>query len=441
MFSNLSRKLLSIFGSIRNRGILTKEVLDSTLEEVRVSLIEADVSLSVVKTFIANLRGRLEGQNVETSVAPDQVVIKAVYDEIVSLLGGGQGAYNPSGKRAILMSGLQGVGKTTTSAKLAYLLKTKFKKDVLLVSLDTYRPAAVEQLRKLAHQNGIHFFEDVDESTDDPISIARRTVQIRERYDSIIYDTAGRTQIDERMMKELSSIKSIVQPDEIFMVLDSMAGQDSVNVARSFNEAIGISGLILTRVDGDSRGGSALSAKFVTNCQIKYVCTGEKINDISEFHPDRIASRILDKGDMLSLAEKALDGDSISDDKISQKFDLESMATYLKQLEKIGGLGGILKFIPGMGKVRELMTNVNQSERVIAKQRAIIQSMTMKERREPNVLNASRRRRIAAGCGLSVTDVNVLIKQFDQMKTMMKRMNKKEPPRESLNNMPRRGKN
>jgi signal recognition particle subunit SRP54 len=429
MFSGLSQKLLSIFDSIRKRGILTEEVLDKTLQEVKVALIEADVSLIVVKEFIANLKEKLNGQKVTTKLQPDQLIVKAVYDEIVLLLGGEQPDCDLNRKKSILMSGLQGSGKTTTAAKLAYLLKTKFKRGILLVSLDTYRPAAIEQLQKLATQNGISFFDDIDVSVDTPVSIARKASQLCHSYDSIIYDTAGRTQIDKEMMHELSEVKKVVNTDETLLVIDSMLGQDSVNVARAFNEEIGVDGLVLTRVDGDSRGGSALSAKFVTNCQIKYMCTGETINDISVFYPDRIASRILDKGDILGLVEKAMDDGAEIDIQNVQDFNLESMSVYLKQVEKIGGLGGILKFIPGMGKLKELAGNIKHSEKMISKQRAIIQSMTVGERRDPNILNASRRRRIAAGCGQAVSDVNVLIKQFEQMKIMMKKMNGKNAAR------------
>jgi signal recognition particle subunit SRP54 len=425
MFSSLSQKLLSIFDSVRNRGILTDATLEKTLQEVKIALIDADVSLVVVKEFIANLKDKLSGQKVTTKISPDKFIIKAVNDEIVSLLGGEQVDCDLSGKKSILMCGLQGAGKTTTSAKLAYLLKTKFKKDVLLVSLDTYRPAAIEQLQKLASQNGLQFFDDLCISTDNPVSIAVRAANLRNRFDSIIYDTAGRTQIDKEMMLELSEIKNATCTDEAILVIDSMLGQDSVNVARSFNDEIGLNGLILTRVDGDPRGGSALSAKFITNCQIKYMCTGEAINDISAFHPDRIASRILDKGDILGLIEKTSDEDIAIDMPNAQDFDLDKMFAYFKQVEKIGGLGGLLKFIPGMGKLKEMAGSIKHNEKLITRQKAIIQSMNVRERKDPSILNASRRRRIATGCGQTVSDVNVLIKQFEQMKIMMKKMNNK----------------
>ena len=421
MFSNLSQKLVSIFDAIRKRGILTEEMIDNTIREIRVSLLEADVALSVVRSFTGSLKEKLKDQKVIKSITPEQTIIKIVYDELVSLLGE-SGDILDHKKRSILMVGLQGTGKTTTSAKLANLLKNKFKRKCLLVSLDTYRPAAIEQLQKLASQNGIDFFNDFDIKNDNPISIAKKALAASKDYDVVIYDTAGRLYIDSEMMSEIENIKNITSPDETFLVIDSMMGQDAINTAKTFHDTVNLTGLVLTRIDGDARGGAALSAKSVTNCQIKYICTGEKINDIEQFHPDRIASRILDKGDVLSLVEKAMDENvmsEVSDVKIGKDFDLNGMEKYLKQLEKIGGIGGFLKFIPGIGKIKEQLKEANINDKTVAKQIAIIKSMTPLERKDPKILNASRRRRIASGCGQEVSDVNRLIKQFEGVKNMM----------------------
>jgi signal recognition particle subunit SRP54 len=421
VFSNLSKKLLSIIDGIRKRGILTEEVVEATIREIRVSLLEADVALSVVKSFSANMREKLIGRKVINNVAPEQTIIKIVYDELVNLLGHTDDLHEDRYK-TILMAGLQGTGKTTAAAKLAYLLKTKFKKKVLLVSLDTYRPAAIDQLQKLASNNSIDFFNDIDLTSDTPIAIAQKAVEAQKRYDVAIYDTAGRLYLDEGMMAEIKEIKNVTNPNETFLVVDSMMGQDAINTAKAFNEAVKLTGLILTRVDGDSRGGAALSAKSVTNCQIKYICVGEKIEDIEPFYPERIASRILDKGDILSLVEKAMDKNVMEDVKdvaLGKQFDLNGMEKYLKQLEKIGGISGFLKFLPGVGKIKEQLKEANVTDKTVAKQIAIIRSMTKGERKDPSVLNASRRRRIASGCGQQVSDVNRLIKQFEQVRTMM----------------------
>ncbi|MDR1333482.1 MAG: signal recognition particle protein Srp54, partial [Holosporales bacterium] len=412
VFANLSKKLLAAIGSIGKRGILTDEAVDAAVREIRISLLEADVALDVVKSFTSNVREKLIGQKLIGGLTSEQTIIKIVYDELVELLGTPDSS--PGIKhRIVLMVGLQGTGKTTTSAKLAYLQKTKFKKRVLLVSLDTYRPAAIHQLQKLASQNSIDFFDGFDIESDDPIAIVQKSAKARSDYDITIYDTAGRLYIDDNMMTEVKTIKELIGECETFLVVDSMMGQDSINMARSFNEAVGLTGIVLTRIDGDARGGVALSAKAVSNCQIRYIGTGEKIQDIEVFHPDRIASRILDRGDMMSLIENAMDEnvvDAVKDVAIGKKFDLAGMETYLGQLEKIGGLRGFMKFLPGVGKLKAKLEEANITDRSAARQRAIIRSMTPLERRKPEILNASRRRRIAAGCGQQVSDVNKLIK-------------------------------
>lgn len=420
MFANLSQKLTKIIDNLRNRGVLTEEIVDKTIREIRVSLLEADVALSVVKVFSQQLKEKLIGKNVINTTTPEQTIIKAVYDELINILGNPDDAKDyKSGK--ILMLGLQGTGKTTTSAKLANLIQSKSKKNVLLVSLDTYRPAAIDQLRILAKNNNIDFFDNFN-SDDTPISIARKAMDICDKYDVTIFDTAGRLYLDDSMMEEVAELKTIINPEDSYLVIDSMMGQDAVNTAKTFNESLQLTGLILTRVDGDSKGGAALSAKYITNCSIKYICAGEKISDIEIFHPDRIASRILDRGDVLTLVEKAMNSnitDEIKEVQLGKDFDLNGMEKYLRQLEKIGGINGFLKFIPGIRRIKDQLKEANISDKTIARQIAIIRSMTIEERKDPKILNASRRRRIAVGCAQEVSDVNKLIKQFDQVKTMM----------------------
>lgn len=420
MFANLSQKLTKIIDNLRNRGVLTEEIVDKTIREIRVSLLEADVALSVVKVFSQQLKEKLIGKNVINTTTPEQTIIKAVYDELISILGNPDEAKDyKSGK--ILMLGLQGTGKTTTSAKLSNLIQSKSKKNVLLVSLDTYRPAAIDQLRILAKNNNIVFFDNFN-SDDTPISIARKAMDICDKYDVTIFDTAGRLYLDDSMMEEVAELKAIINPEDSYLVIDSMMGQDAVNTAKTFNESLQLTGLILTRVDGDSKGGAALSAKYITNCSIKYICAGEKISDIEIFHPDRIASRILDRGDVLTLVEKAMNSnitDEIKEVQLGKDFDLNGMEKYLRQLEKIGGINGFLKFIPGIRRIKDQLKEANISDKTIARQIAIIRSMTIEERKDPKILNASRRRRIAAGCAQEVSDVNKLIKQFEQVKTMM----------------------
>jgi signal recognition particle subunit SRP54 len=421
MFSNLSKNLLKIFSSFRGRGILTEDVIFSTLRDIRLSLLQADVALSVVKDFTARLSAALQKEKLIDNLNPEQTIIKIVYDELLNLLGS-QSIDSQQNISTMLVVGLQGAGKTSTAAKLAKLYQDKFKKRVLLISLDTYRPAAIDQLQKLAVDNNIDFFDDIDINKDSPLSIAQKASLLKSNYDVLIYDTAGRLYLDESMMNEVKSIKENISPEETLLVIDSMMGQDALNTAKSFNENLGVTGLILTRIDGDARGGAALSAKYITNCQIKYMCTGEKINDIEIFYPERIASRILDKGDMISLIEKVIDENIMQDtDEImlDKDFDLNSMEKHLRQLEKIGGFNSFLKFIPGMGKIKEQLQQANINEKTIQRQRAIITSMTKQERKNHSILNASRRRRISTGCGQPVSEVNKLIKQFEQMKQMM----------------------
>ncbi|MDR1488594.1 MAG: signal recognition particle protein [Holosporales bacterium] len=419
MFEILSKKLLGIFDGIRNRGILTTEIIDKTIREIRVSLLEADVALSVVKSFTSNLKEKLNGEEIIKSTSPEQTINKYVYDEMVNLLG----VNNITVKNgAILMCGLQGSGKTTTSAKLANILQKKHNKGVLLVSLDTTRPAAIDQLRKLAKNNSLEFFENSENS---PISIAKQAVKVSKNFDITVFDTAGRMYVDDNLMNELAELKNIITPREIFLVIDSMMGQDALKTAISFNEAInGLSGLIMTRIDGDNRGGACLSAKSVTNCQIRYLGMGEKIDDIEDFYPERIASRIMDNGDIISLVEKVMEENVSTEIVKSKEFNMNDMEKHLKQLEKLGGIGGFLKFIPGMGRMKDMLKESAIDNDFIKNQVAIIRSMTKRERTTPRILNASRRRRIAAGCGKPVSEVNKLIKQFEGLKNMMSKMEK-----------------
>ncbi len=421
MFDGLSKKLLSIFDRMRNKGVLTEDDINSTVREIRVSLLEADVALSVVKNFIEDIKLKLKDRNVIKSVTPEQTIVKIVYDELVKFLGEGDESFN---YKSIMIVGLQGSGKTTTSAKIANLVQKKLNKKCLLVSLDTYRPAAIDQLRILAKTNSIDFFEDFA-VTNTPIEIAYKAYEIANKYDAVIYDTAGRTYLDDAMMEELLKIKSIVTPKDVFLAIDIMTGQSALNTAKSFNDKLNLTGLILTRVDGEARGGVALSAKSVTNCQIKFIGTGEKVGDIEAFHPERIASRILDKGDVISLVEKAIDAniaDDVSNVKVGREFDLDGMETYLKQIEKIGGMKGIMRFIPGIKQMQAKLSETGMSDKVITRQIAIIRSMTPKERKNPKILDASRRKRIANGCGQNVSDVNKLVQQYEQIKTIMMKM-------------------
>ena len=429
MFDGLSKKLSSIIANIKGRGVLTSAIIESTIREIRISLLEADVALSVVKSITTNLKEKLQNQKIIDSITPEQTIIKIVYDELVLLLGHKEIDNNPIEKRngAVLLAGLQGTGKTTTAAKLAFLLKNKWHRKVLLVSTDTARPAAIEQLQKLAQKNNIDFFHDIN-PTDTPISIAKKAHLLQKEYEIIIYDTAGRLHIDSALMQELVEIKNITSPRETILIVDSMMGQDAINTAKAFHENLDLTSLILTRVDGDSKGGAALSAKSITNCQIKYICCGEGINDIEEFHPERIASRILDKGDILTLIENAMDkniADEVKDIKIGKDFDLAGMEKYLKQIEKIGGMKGILKFMPNAGKIKEKLDEANVSNKTIARQIAIIRSMTPNERANPKILNASRKKRIALGSAHQVSEINTLLKQFEQIKNMMTKFNNK----------------
>jgi signal recognition particle subunit SRP54 len=426
MFDALTGKLENVFKKLRGRGVLNEDDVKEALREVRLALLEADVNFKVVKEFIARIQERAVGQDILTSLTPGQQVIKVVHDELVRLLGGTQSKLHlsPNPPTVIMMVGLQGSGKTTTAGKLA----KNFKKDgrkVLLVPADTRRPAAIEQLKTLARQVGVDAF--TSESMD-PVAICKAARDFAERslFDVVILDTAGRLQIDELLMDELRQIKAGLKPHEVLFVADSMTGQEAVNIAEAFNREIGFDGVVLTKLDGDARGGAALSVKAVTGKPIKFTGMGEKLDALEPFFPDRMASRILGMGDVMSLIEKAQETVSAEEaGKLAKKlkkneFDLEDFRGQLKQVKKMGGLGSIMGMIPGMNKMKLPDSDVNDKE--LTKVDAIISSMTSRERRDYTIISGSRRARIAKGSGTQVQDVNRLLKQFAEMRKMMKAM-------------------
>ena len=435
MFESLSSRLGDVFDRLKRRGALREADVEAALRDIRVALLEADVALPVVKDFIGAIRERAVGQEVLKSVTPGQMVVKIVHDHLVDLLGREVSDLSLSGPppRVVLMVGLQGSGKTTTSAKLAYRLRTKERRRALLASLDVQRPAAQEQLAVLADQAGVASLPIVPGQT--PVAIAARAVETATRSgdDVVILDTAGRLHIDEALMTELEAIRDRVRPHETLLVADALTGQDAVNLARTFHERVGLSGIVLTRIDGDGRGGAALSMRAVTGQPIKLVGVGEKIDALEAFHPDRMASRILGMGDVVSLVERVAETvDREEAEQLAAKmqkgsFNLDDLATQLQQMRKMGGMSGILGMLPGVGKIKQQLADHQIDDRMIARQLAIIGSMTPKERRNPQILHASRKRRIAAGSGTAVPEVNKLLKQYQQMQTMMKRVKKMGP--------------
>ena len=433
MFDSLSSKLNGVFEGLRKRGRLSEIDIAEALREVRLALLEADVALPVVKEFIAKVREQATAIEVLDSVAPGQQVIKAVNDVMVEALGGaGAVPLNLAAAAPvpILMVGLQGSGKTTTSAKIALRLAQRDKKRVLLASLDTQRPAAQLQLQQLAQQARVASLPIVPGQT--PVEIARRAMETgrREVYDVVILDTAGRLSIDEALMGEVRAIREATQPAETLLVVDAMTGQDAVNTARAFNEALGITGIVMTRMDGDARGGAALSMRAITGAPIKLTGSGEKIDALEEFHPERVAGRILGMGDIVGLVEKAAEhideaeAEKLAAKMMAGKFDLDDYAKQLKQITKMGSISSIVGMLPGMGAAKEALEGANIDKTVFARQSAMISSMTMKERRTPDIIKASRKKRIAAGSGTTVQEINKLLKQFDDMATMMKKMRK-----------------
>ncbi|HEX4112501.1 MAG TPA: signal recognition particle protein [Stellaceae bacterium] len=431
MFENLSQRLTDTFDRLKKRGALSEEDVGVALREIRIALLEADVALPVVKQFIDGVRPKAIGQEVLRSITPAQMMVKIVHDHLIEMLGAGEPInLNAVPPVPILMLGLQGSGKTTSSAKLARMLKGRERKKVLLASLDVHRPAAQEQLAILARQVDIPSLPIV--AGEQPVTIAKRAMDVarREAYDVVILDTAGRQHIDEALMFEVAAVSQEVKPADSLLVADAMTGQDAVNLAKSFSERVGITGIVLTRVDGDARGGAALSMRAVTGKPIKLLGLGEKLDALEIFRPERIAGRILDMGDVVSLVEKAAETIEQEDaEKLARKmargqFDLNDLASQLRQLRKMGGMGGVMGMLPGVQKIKKQIDEANLDETLIKRQEAIIGSMTQKERKDPKVLNASRRRRIAAGSGTSVPEINRLLKQYQDMATMMKKMNK-----------------
>ena len=432
MFESLSDRLSGIFDKLTRRGALTDSDVAEAMREVRRALLEADVALEVVKTFTDRVREKAVGQEVLRSVTPGQMVVKIVHDELVRTLGAEAEPIdlNAPAPVAIMMVGLQGSGKTTTTAKLSKRLNERDKRKVLMASLDTRRPAAQEQLKVLGEQAGIDTLPIVKGQT--PQQIAARAMQAGRLggYDVVMLDTAGRLHIDDELMRETEEIRDIAHPHETLLVADSLTGQDAVNLARTFNERIGITGIVLTRIDGDGRGGAALSMRAVTGKPIKLLGTGEKLDGLEDFHPERIAGRILGMGDVVSLVEKAAEtidqqkAEAIAKKMVKGQFDLEDLAEQLKQMQKIGGMSSVLGFLPGLGKMKKQIDAANLDDKIIKRQGAIISSMTPKERRNPKVLQASRKRRIAAGSGTTVQEVNQLLKMHRQMADMMKTIGK-----------------
>ncbi|MCY7009134.1 signal recognition particle protein [Fusobacterium simiae] len=423
MLENLGNRFQDIFKKIRGHGRLNEANIKDALREVKMSLLEADVNYKVVKDFTNKISEKAIGTEVIRGVNPAQQFIKLVNDELVELLGGTsskltKGLRNPT---IIMLAGLQGTGKTTFAAKLAKFLKKQNEK-LLLVGVDVYRPAAIKQLQVLGQQIGVDVYSE--ENTKDVVGIATRAIEKAKEINAtyMIVDTAGRLHIDETLMEELKELKRAIKPQEILLVVDAMIGQDAVNLAESFNNALSVDGVILTKLDGDTRGGAALSIKAVVGKPIKFIGVGEKLNDIEIFHPDRLVSRILGMGDVVSLVEKAQEvideneAKSLEEKIKSQKFDLNDFLKQLQTIKRLGSLGGILKLIPGMPKIDDLAP----AEKEMKKVEAIIQSMTKEERKKPDILKANRKIRIAKGSGTDVSDVNKLLKQFDQMKSMMK---------------------
>ena len=429
MFESLTDKLGTAFSKLTSRGVLTEKDIDEAMREIRIALLEADVSLPVVKAFIAQVKEQALGEKVVKSIQPGQMVVKIVHDELVKLLGSEQGSelnFQTVPPAVILMVGLQGSGKTTTSAKIAH--KIKNRKKVMLASLDVYRPAAQEQLAQLAAQVGVECLPIV--KGEKPEAITKRAMSEAKKggFEVLILDTAGRLQIDENLMNEVVAVKKISQPIETLLVADALIGQEACNVAKEFNDKVGLTGIVLTRLDGSSRAGAALSMKMVADVPVKFMGTGEKIEEFEEFHPERIAGRILGQGDVVSLVEKAIEhvdraeAEKMAHKMMKGKFDLEDMLAQLRQVQKLGSMGSLIGMIPGLSKFKSQIEAAGVGDNLVKKQEAIILSMTKQERKHPEIIKASRKKRIAAGAGVEVHEVNKLLKSYEQMSTLMKRM-------------------
>ncbi len=432
MFENLTNKFEEIFSSLKKAPSLDEKQVDEGLREIRLALLEADVSLEVVKEFINRVKPKALGQEIIRSTSPGQMVVKVVNDELISFLGDKNSdiELNAVPPVPVMLVGLQGSGKTTTTAKLARFLEANKKKKVMMASLDVYRPAAQEQLRLLGEQNNIITLPVIKDQL--PADICRRAISAANLNgaDVILFDTAGRTQIDLQMMSEIKQIESIINPSETILVADSLTGQVAANVAKEFKSTVNLTGIILTRSDGDGRGGAALSMKYIADVPIKFLGVGEKIENFEVFHPDRIANRILGMGDIVSLVEKAaedLDEEKLkkTEEKLKKgQFSLEDYLTQLRQMKKMGGIEGIMSFLPGVSKVKSQMDQAGVDEKIITQNEAVILSMTKKERENPKIIDGSRKKRIANGSGTDVATINKLLKQFKMMSEMMKKMSK-----------------
>ena len=427
-FENLTEKLSRIFKKLRGQARLTESNMDEMLKEIRVALLEADVNYRVVKEFINNVKEKAIGQEVLTKLNPSQMITKIVHDELETLLGGGENEiqYQSNKPTVILLVGLQGSGKTTTAGKLAYLMKNKLHKKVLLAAGDVYRPAAIEQLEQIAKSIDVPLFS---KGTDvSPVQIAKeaKDLAFNDHYDVLIIDTAGRIAIDESLMDELNNIKNEVNPDEILLLVDAMSGQDAVNVAKAFNDLLSLTGVIISKLDGDARGGAALSIRHLTGVPIKFSGVGEKVSDLDIFHADRMADRILGMGDVITLVEKVQEEVDEKEAKkaakkmMSGKFGLDDMLDQMRQIQKLGSLGGLLKLIPGMPRISP--EQQAYAEKEMHNFEIIINSMTYEERQNPSIFQYSRKIRVAKGCGKQISDVNRVLKKYEQMKDMMKQM-------------------
>lgn len=439
MFENLSDKIDRAFKVLKGQGKITEVNVSETVKEIRKALLDADVNFKVAKAFTDNVKAKALGQNVLTSISPGQLMTKITRDELAELMGGKNAELKMTGNpTVILMSGLQGSGKTTFSGKLANYLKTKKGKHPLLVACDIYRPAAIDQLHVLGEQIGVAVFSDRENK--DAVSIAKKGIEFAKSnaHSVVIIDTAGRLAVDEQMMNEIAAVKKAVSPDEILFVVDAMTGQDAVNTARTFNERLDFGGVVLTKMDGDTRGGAALSIKSVVNKSIKFVGTGEKMDAIDVFHPDRMADRILGMGDVVTLVERAQEQFSEEEakkltKKLSQnKFDFNDFLGQLQQIKKMGNMKDLMGMIPGVGKA---IKDVDINDDAFKGIEAIIQSMTPKERSNPELINGSRRQRISKGSGREIQEVNKLMKQFEDMRKMMKMMGNKDQMRSMMKNM------
>ena len=432
MFENLTNKFEGILDTFKKAPSLNEKQVDEGLKLIRQALLEADVSLEVVKDFVTKVKPKLLGKEIIRSTAPGQMVVKIVHDELVSFLGDSNQEINLKSNPpvTIMMVGLQGSGKTTTTAKLSKFLEKNNKKKIMMVSLDIYRPAAQEQLKILGDQNNIQTLPVIKDQI--PADICRRALSAANLNgsDIIIFDTAGRTQIDLQMMSEIKQIEEVIKPTETILVADSLTGQVAASVAKEFSNTVKVTGIILTRADGDGRGGAALSMKHIANVPIKFLGIGEKIENFESFHPDRIANRILGMGDIVSLVEKA--ADEIDEEKLKEteeslrkgQFSLEDYLSQLRQMKKMGGLEGVMSFLPGVSKIKSQMDQAGVDEKIITQNEAVILSMTKKERENPKIIDGSRKKRIANGSGTDIATINKLLKQFKMMSDMMKKMSK-----------------